>query len=313
MRRIDKPAGAPTLNMLALNETTEFLLTHTMVPAGPIPTSYDPDGIYPYESFCETSRRPEIRGYRFLTIENERIRVKICPDLGGRVCSIFMKEAATDALFFPQVVRPVRILPRQSFTGGGIELSFPISHTPVEIAPVLYEIARIEDRLYVCCGERETKFGMHRAVEYSLGESDDFLTQRTVFFNPGAKGRQWMSWSNAGVPSRPDTVFDFPAGPVLVHDAQIRTIDWETQGPRSQVDVRRMTGYFWQKPECSAFGVFTPSLGAGLYHVADPRQMPGMKLWSDGIGRDEAWVSQYTLDGKQCLEIQGRPPRGSVS
>jgi hypothetical protein len=68
-----------------------------------------------------------------------------------------------------------------------------------------------------------------------------------------------------------------------------------------------MTGFFWQEPDCYAFGVFTPSLGAGLYHVADPREVPGIKLWSDGIGRDEEWVSQYTLDGKQCLEIQAGP------
>jgi len=68
-----------------------------------------------------------------------------------------------------------------------------------------------------------------------------------------------------------------------------------------------MTGFFWQQPACGAFGAFTPSLGVGLYHVADPVQMPGMKLWSDGVGRDEAWVSQYTLDGAQCLEIQAGP------
>lgn len=294
--------------MLRFYETTEVLLTHTMVSAGPIPTCCDPDGIYPYESFCETSRRPEIRRYRMVTMENDRLRVKICPDLGGRVCSLFLKEGGgAEALFFPQVVRPVRILPRQSFTGGGIELSFPVSHTPVEIASVLCESAQTEDRVYISCGEREIKFGMHWTVEYSLGETDEFLTQRTVFFNPGPKGHLWMSWSNAGVPARPDTLFDFPGGPVLVHDAQIRTIDWETQGPRTQADVRRMSGYFWPKPDCSAFGVYTPSLGVGLYHVADPRQMPGMKLWSDGIGRDEAWVSQYTLDGAQCLEIQAGP------
>lgn len=292
--------------MIAIHETTEFLLTHPMVPAGPIPTCFDPDGIYPYESFSETSRRPEIRPYRMITIENDRIRVKICPDLGGRVCSLLIKEAEAEALFFPQVVRPVRILPRQSFTGGGIELSFPISHSPVEIAPVLYGIAQTVDRVYVCCGEREIKSGMHWAVEYSLGGGDAFLTQRTVFLNPGSKPQPWMSWSNAGVPARPDTMFDFPAGPVLVHDAQVRTIDWE-QGPRRHADVHRMTGYFWQKPDCSAFGAFTPSLGVGLYHVADPQTMPGMKLWSDGIGRDEAWVSQYTLDGAQCLEIQAGP------
>ena len=242
--------------------------------------------------------------YRMVSIEGDYIRAKICPDLGGRVCSLFLKEKGTETLFFPDVIRPVRILPRQSFTGGGIELSFPISHSPVETAPVRYEVAGDRDRIYVACGERELRFGMNWTVEYSLGTSDAFLTQRTIFFNPDGEAHPWMSWSNAGVHARPDTEFHFPDGPVLVHDSELRDIDWKTQGPRLQSDVRRMTGFFWKKPDCCAFGVFTPSLNAGLYHVADPTQSPGIKLWSDGIGRDEGWVSQYTLDGEQCLEIQ---------
>lgn len=293
--------------MLESEQSFEFLLTHALVPSGPIPTAYDADGIYPYESFCETSSRPEIRKYRMVSIENDHIRVKICPDLGGRVCSLFLKQHRVETLFFPPVVRPVRILPRQAFTGGGIELSFPISHSPVEIAPVLCETARVHNRIYVSCGEREVRFGMHWTVEYSLGESDRCLTQRTVFFNPDGQPHPWMSWSNAGILARPDTVFDFPDGPVLVHDSQLRTIDWETEGPRTQADISRMTGFFWQKPDCRAFGAFTPSRGAGLYHVADLAHVPGIKLWSDGIGRDEAWVSQYTLNGEQCLEIQAGP------
>jgi hypothetical protein len=293
--------------MLESTETIEFLLCHSLVPTGPIPTTHDPDGIYPYESFCETSRRPEIRKYRMVLIENDQIRVKICPDLGGRVCSLFLKESGVETLFFPPVIRPVRILPRQSFTGGGIELSFPISHSPVEIVPVLYEKSRNQDRIYVCCGERELRFGMKWTVEYSLGERDSFLTQRTVFFNPDGEAHPWMSWSNAGVPARPDTEFQFPDGPVLVHDSHIRTVDWKTEGPRTQAEVHRMTGFFWQRPGCCAFGAFTPSLGAGLYHVADPARVPGIKLWSDGIGRDEAWVTQYTLNREQCLEIQAGP------
>jgi hypothetical protein len=293
--------------MIESSESIEFLLTHTVVPTGPIPTAHDPDGIYPYVSFCETSKRPHIEKYRMVSIENDHICVKICPDLGGRVCSLYLKQSAVETLFFPPVIRPVRILPRQAFTGGGIELSFPISHSPVEIVPVLCEITRDQDRIYVSCGERELRFGMNWTVEFSLGEMDSFLTQRTVFFNPDHVAHPWMSWSNAGVPARPDTEFDFPNGPVLVHDRAIRTIDWNTEGPGRQSQVHRMTGFFWQRPDCCAFGAFTPSLGAGLYHVADSLQVPGIKLWSDGVGRDEAWVNQYTLDGEQCLEIQAGP------
>jgi hypothetical protein len=293
--------------MLESAETTEVLLTHSLVPAGPIPTTHDPDAFYPYENYCETSRRPVLKKYRMVSIENDHIRVKICPDLGGRVCSLFLKKSAVETLFFPHIIRPVRILPRQSFTGGGVEVSFPISHSPVQIAPVLYEVTRDQERIYVSCGERELRFGMNWTVEYSLGESDGFLTQRTVFFNPDRDAHPWMSWSNAGVHARPDTEFHFPEGPVLVHGRDVRSIDWKTEGPRRQSDVRRMTGFFWKKPDCCAFGVFTPSLSAGLYHVADPHRVPGIKLWSDGIGRDEAWVSQYTLNGEQCLEIQASP------
>jgi len=293
--------------MLEFAESTEVLLTHPLVSSGPIPTAYDPDSVYPYESYSETSRRPVLKKYRMVSIESDYLRVKICPDLGGRVCSLFLKERGIETLFFPHVIRPVRILPRQSFTGGGIELSFPISHSPVETVPVLYEITRDQGRIYVSCGEREIKFGMNWTVEYSLSESDAFLTQRTVFFNPDYEAHPWMSWSNAAVQARPDTEFHFPDGPVLVHDSELRNINWETEGPKRQSDLRRMTGFFWKKPNCHAFGVFTPSSRMGLYHVADPSHVPGIKLWSDGIGRDEAWVSQYTLDGDQCLEIQAGP------
>lgn len=293
--------------MFELEETQELLLSHPLVPAGPIPTASDPEGVYPYESFAETSRRPVLKKFRMVTIGNDHIRVKICPDLGGRVCSILLRRPGVETLFDPRVVRPVRILPRHSYIGGGIEVSFPISHTPVQIVPVLYEVKEQGDRLYIACGERELRFGMHWTVEYSVGAAEAFLTQRTVFFNPDRSGHPWMSWSNAGVPAHPDTEFHFPAGPVLAHGREMRTIDWNADGPRRQADVRQMTGYFWRNPDCCAFGAFTPSLGAGLYHVADPSVTPGIKLWSDGVGRDEVWVSQYTLNRQQCVEIQAGP------
>ncbi|MNI30277.1 hypothetical protein D3C73_841180 [compost metagenome] len=263
--------------------------------------------MYPYESYSETSRRSVLRNYRFISLENDHIKAVICPDLGGKVYSLQHKASGRETLHHAPIVRPIRVLPRHFFIGGGIEVSFPISHTPVQIVPIHHQIRQTDDRIYVWCGERELRFGMQWTVEYSLGEQDEYLCQRTVFYNPTAQPHQWMSWSNAGVPAREDTEFHYPKGPVLYHGEKMGLIDWEKEGPKQQKDMPRMAGFFWREPDCGAFGAYTPSLGCGLYHVADRNEVPGMKLWTDGIGRDEAFIEQYTLDGEQCLEIQAGP------
>lgn len=276
---------------------------------GPIPSVCDPEGVYPYESFAETSRRPGLKRYRFVDLENEFLRVTICPDLGGKVDAILDKRSGKQVLFVPRSICPVRILPRFGFIPGGIEVSFPISHTPIQIETVHCQTADAGGRVYVRCGERELRFGLQWTVEFSLGAGEPFLTQRTRFRNPGLRPHPWMSWSNAALPARPDTEFHFPAGPVLSHGAAVQTIDWAAARVRRAADLDRMTGFFWLDPDVCAFGAYTPSLGAGLYHIADPRQMPGIKLWSYGIGRHEAWGRAASLDGGGYVEIQAGPIR----
>ncbi len=64
--------------MLVTYERYVSLLTHGIVPAGPIPTAQDPEGVYPYESYCETSKRPVLRKYLLVYLENDFLRVAIC-------------------------------------------------------------------------------------------------------------------------------------------------------------------------------------------------------------------------------------------
>jgi len=289
------------------SEAQDYLPTHELIPAGPVPTAFDPDGVYPYVSYSETAERPAPKKYRFVALENDKIKVVICPDLGGRVTSIVHKRSGKEVLFVPAVIRPARILPRFGFVAGGIEVSFPISHSPTQNDAVLYAIDRTPARAYVTCGERELRFGMQWSVEYSLGDGDDFLTQRTVFRNPGAAAHPWMSWSNAAVPCAPDTEYQFPNGKVLAHSSRLATIDWRESGPKREADIQEMTGYFWKTKDANAFGAFTPSRGAGLYHVADEGIAPGMKLWSYGVGKDRAWATLSTANGEPYAEIQGGP------
>lgn len=288
-------------------EYDQYILTHGLIPAGPVPTAFDPNGVYPYVSYAETSNRPIPKKYHFIVLENDQVKVTICPDLGGKVYSMIHKPSGKEVLYVPDVIRYTRILPRFYFIAGGIEVSFPISHSPSQNEKVLYKIDRRKDRIYVICGERELRFGMQWSVEYSLGSGDKFLVERVIFLNPGTSAYPWMSWSNAALPSAPDTKYDFPKGKVLSHSSRIDTIDWQTQGPKFESAIKEMTGYFWKTKDANAFGAFTPSFSSGLYHVADDKIADGIKLWSYGTGDDSAWAVLSTGNHQNYIEIQGGP------
>lgn len=290
-----------------ISKEKRSILTHQLTPMGPLPAVLDPDGVYPYQSYCETSLRPILKQYDFIKLGNRFLEVLICPDLGGKVYSLQHKPSGKECLFVPAVIRHSRILPRFNFVAGGIEVSFPISHTPSQNEKVLYEIVEEEDRIYVCVGETELRYGMQWTVELSLGKKDHFLTQRTVFKNPTERSHPWMSWSNAAVPAFDDSEFHFPTGNVLMHSDELKTIDWQQEGPKSNVEVKHMSGYFWQNPEGNAFGCYSPSRKIGLYHVADKAHVPGMKLWSYGMGRDLEWSFLSSLNKQSYLEIQAGP------
>ena len=68
-----------------------------------------------------------------------------------------------------------------AFISGGLEVSFPISHTPSQIETLHLQVVEHSDRCYVYCGETELRFGMQYTLEFSLGAGDNFLTQRCAW------------------------------------------------------------------------------------------------------------------------------------
>lgn len=285
-----KETGSP----VSCTEFDDYVLTHQLTPFGPVPPVFDPNGVYPYPSFAETSNRPVLKKYRFIRLENGKMKITVCTNLGGKVTSVILKPLSNEVLYVPDVIRYTRILPRFYFVAGGIEVSFPISHSPSQNEKLLYRIDRTGDLVYVTCGERELRFGMQWSVEYSLGANDNFFTERVKYFNPGKTGYPWMSWSNAALPSAPDTRYDFSKGRVLSHSSKIDTIDWALKGPKIESDIKEMPGFFWKTKDVNAFGAFTPSLGTGLYHIADEKIASGVKLWTYGTASDSAWATLST-------------------
>src|ERR1044072_5710387 len=147
-------AGAAAAAGVGYSEYDDYVLPHDLTPFGPLPTAQDANGVYPYVSYAETSRRPSLRKYHFVVLENPQLKVTVSPDLGGKVISMIHKGSGREVLYVPDVIRQTRILPRFYFVAGGIEVSFPIAHSPSQNERILYEIRKTPDRVYVTCGGR---------------------------------------------------------------------------------------------------------------------------------------------------------------
>ena len=56
----------PIKGKVVCREYEDYILTHELTPFGPVPTAFDPNGVYPYVSYAETSNRPLLKKYKFV-------------------------------------------------------------------------------------------------------------------------------------------------------------------------------------------------------------------------------------------------------
>ena len=112
------PAFSQTTGVVC-EEFDQIQLTHVLTPTGPLPTALDPNGVSPYMSYSETSNRPVPKRYRMISLENEKVKAIICPDLCGKVISLTHKESGKEVLYRPDGYYPVSI----SWPGGSRSVS----------------------------------------------------------------------------------------------------------------------------------------------------------------------------------------------
>lgn len=79
------------------------------------------DSSYPYPSLLPTSRI-EKRTLRLVVLENQFVRARIVPDLGGRLISLFDKRTQTDILPLPTRLTPVAGGSRGAHVAHGIQI-----------------------------------------------------------------------------------------------------------------------------------------------------------------------------------------------
>lgn len=284
------------------------------VPAEIIENSHygHPVTLHPYQLQDQYSRQLVKIEQTVVTLENNRLRAKFLPELGGRLWELTDKTTGKNLLHTPGQIQLGNLALRNAWFAGGIEWNIgtrghspstcsPL-HTAVLTTPEGHELLRMWefDRL------REVIF----QIDAWLPEDSAFLHLAVRITNPNSDPVPIYWWSNAAVPQTEHTRVIAPAQSAFASDYQHgikRRSPHDLDGVDATWPVRNTAAadYFFDlEPEQRRWIVASDADGDGLAMLSSAR-LRGRKLfvWGEGQGGHH-WQRWLSPDGGRYAEIQ---------
>lgn len=277
----------------------------------------DPDpvpqtsGIYPYSRFGSFSLRPCDRTWKMVVLENDWLRVKIFPEIGGKIWSVYDKVHHKELFYDNDVVKFREIALRGPWTSGGIEFNYGvIGHAPSCSHPVDYRTEYRKDGGVSCyIGVSELLTRTRWTVEITLPKDAVRVRTRSFWHNSSGMYQPYYSWTNAGVEVNAETRIICPGSRNIGHDGVASAYPIDEQG-HDLTDYaaqafgdsksfhvigthRNFFGAYWKKDDC------------GMLHYALRDEKAGRKYfsWSQAAS-GEIWVDLLTDTRPQYIELQ---------
>jgi len=162
---------------------------------------------FPYKTQDCYSRELTGEDYDAIVLENEHLRAVFVPGLGGKLWSLYDKDADRELLFANHVFRPAYLALRNAWASGGVEWNCGaiIGHNPFTCDQMFTAIISKENSGLGCPVLRMYNYERIRAVTYQmdfyLPEDAHFLHCRTRVVNDNKTVTPMYWWSNIAVPS----------------------------------------------------------------------------------------------------------------
>ncbi len=290
--------------------------------------------IYPYTLLDDISATAVDKTYHTLELENQYLKVTVLTDLGGRVYSVYDKISDREVFYKNCVIRYAPLAIRGAFFSGGVEFSFPVAHAPTTCDKVNWDTRENEDgsaSIYI--GGQEHINGLRWTIVLSLYPHLCALSQDVHLYNPGALPGRYHYWTNASLDANDGTEFVYPfqrarsyeyAGTsswpfsrldLIVDEPGLPGMEgvpmWpakqllEPMNLRWQKNMLAQVSIFGRNVEWDYFGAWQHKVNHGYAHVANNKDVSGMKLWSWG-NAPVGVVNQTALtdDGSVYAETQ---------
>lgn len=295
-------SNVQTLTESTLDEDDELFVGYGYIPS-----------IFPYRMQDLYSRKLSEKEYLCAVLENEYLRAEFLPDFGGRLWSLYDKEAGKELLYRNEVVRPCNLAVRNAWLAGGIEYNCGmVGHGPFTCSRIFAARTSLEDGTPVL---RMYEFERIRRIVYQmdffLPENSRVLYARMRIVNPSREVVPMYWWTNIALPEGKnyrniiDAKSAYSNRDLIVCKNEVP--HFGGTDITYPVNNKIAVDYFWKIPENKRkYTAYLDENGYGFVQTSTSR-LKGRKLfvWGQGPG-GERWQEFLTADGVagKYIEVQ---------
>ncbi len=300
--------------------------TYVVGPAEPNPIFYNGRAyqgakgpVYPYPLLDRLSDRKEDRTYRALCLENAYVRIRVLPELGGRIFEAVDKTNGYDFVYRQHVIKPALIGMLGAWISGGVEWNIPHHHRATTFMAVdsLCE-HNVDGSATVWVGEIELRHRTKWLVGLTLRPDSSAVEVTIRIFNRTPLAHSILCFANVAVHANENYQVLFPPSTeVATFHGKNQFSGWpfsheiyNGQDYTKGVDVSRWknhltpTSFFAFDAEEDFLGGYDHGRKAGVAFIGDHNVVPGKKLWTWGTGSEgKTWEKILTDADGPYLEL----------
>lgn len=275
--------------------------------------------IYPYAMNDVISSVREEKTWKFLTLENEYIKLGLTPEIGGKLYYATDKSNDYNFIYKNNEVKPSNIGMTGAWVSGGIEWCVLHHHRASTMLPMDYSMNENEDgskTIYI--GETEPRHRMRWTVGVTLHPGKSYFEAELYIYNPTPYTNTFLYWANVAAHTNENyqTIFP-PSVEFATFHAKNDFTRWpiSTEVFRGQDFTEGVDISWWKNVKKSAsffahdlkedfMGGYDHGTNSGTVHIGDHNIVKGAKLWEWGSGaRGQATEGRLTETSGPYVEI----------
>lgn len=283
------------------------LLTYMFSGPNPVP---EMGRIYPYFRFEGYTNKGVFREWNMVVLENDFIKVYVCPEIGGKVWGAVEKSTGKEFIYFNHTVKFRDIGMRGAWTSGGLEYNFgDIGHIPTCATPVDYNLSENPDGSVSCSvGAIDLPSGTKWNVNITLPKDGAYFKTISSWFNKSPLPVTYYHWMNAAAKAEGNLEFIYPGNKWIGHGGEFG--EWPVQNGKDLSFYKNNN--FGNYKSYHVINSYSDYMGGywhdddfGFGHLSDYDDKPGKKIWIWGLS-DQGMIWERLLTDKdgQYVEYQ---------